>query len=222
METVDRLLRLKNDATYLLSREGGVPGGMTALHCACSGGHDGVVRLLLLAAPYARLLLETLANRPDDIGPAETPRELATRLAQGIVSGGRWRKIVVAIDQAIEDDRQRSQLTLGEALTLLSTGNAEDAMQRARFGLKCDPGNTDLTGILQTSVAVLVGEMEEQVASGDAQGAFAVAELRVGLAPEIEPFRTLYHLRHISIYAVSALEWRAFAMWFSNCGSDVS
>ena len=174
--------------------EGGVPGGMTAMHCACSEGHDAVVRLLLLAAPYASLVLDAIANRLGDRGPAETPRELAARLdSSGIGLGGtKWRKCIVAIDQAVDDDRERAQMMLGEGLTLLSEECVEEAMQRSRYGLKCEPGNVELQSLMNTAVGMLVEEMEEDLHTGNALSAFHLARSRLALAPEVPEFSRLF------------------------------
>jgi hypothetical protein len=198
MREVDRLLRLNYEAEDLLKRERRpdtltTDGGPTALHCAVQGGHPGIVEMLLCAAPFASMLLQPVAARPGDAGPAETPRELAVRLSsESIVGGGRWRDVVVAIDHAIQDDRERAQLVLGEGLTLLAAGDMEEALQRARYGLKCDPASAELQGLLAAASGALEAAVQALLDEGQAARAFEEAQHLHQLAPELQSFSELH------------------------------
>eukprot|EP01051_Picozoa_sp_SAG22_P000460 SAG22_NODE_13_length_33548_cov_57.167773_12_plen_680_part_00 len=173
----------------LRSREpGNDPGGQTPLHTACSHGHASVVGVLLAAAPYSGTVLGLTASKRaagqqrraegEPSGPPETPQELASRLGQ--------RKVLVAIDQFVDHERDLAQEELGRGLTALSTGDVVRATVAARRGLQLDPQSADCRLLFDMAAGKLAAESEALLAAGDPDGAFALAGERLALAPESE------------------------------------
>lgn len=173
----------------LQTREPNEGTGQTPLHTACEHGHADVVQVLLEAAPYSSVLLQLTASRrppkgkqrrsdSEPAGPPETPAELAGRLGQ--------RKVLVAIDYFVDDEREKAQRELGMGLTLLSGGDAEGAIVAAKRGLEFDPQNEDCQMLFDMAASKLAAEAEALLVAGDPAAAAELATARLALAPESE------------------------------------